>query len=184
MNKRLKTIIYNDYNFKNKREFFVKCLKYPELKNFVNYRKAQFYINSKNIILASFWKWKWLKIREKTKCQISLNAKIGAGVRLLHNGTRVIVSNVEIGKDCAIGINVIIGYCYSKKNNKWAVPKIGDRVYIGHNSTIVGDVKIGNDVLIAPNTYVNKDVPDNSIVVGNNEIIKSEKPSAPYLKLY
>ena len=122
-------------------------------------------------------------MREKTKCQISLNAKIGEGFRLLHDGARVIVSNVEIGKDCAIGINVVIGYCCTKEQ-EWVVPKIGDRVYIGHNSSIVGNVNIGNDVLIAPNTYVNKDVPDNSIVIGNNMIIRGEKPSQPYLKLY
>lgn len=28
-------------------------------------------------------------------------------------------------------------------------------------------IKIGNDVLIAPNAYVNFDVPDHSVVVGN-----------------
>ena len=28
-------------------------------------------------------------------------------------------------------------------------------------------IKIGNNVLIAPNAYVNFDVPDNSVVVGN-----------------
>lgn len=38
---------------------------------------------------------------------------------------------------------------------------------IGINSTIVGNIHIGKDVLIAPNTYVNFDVPDHSIVIGN-----------------
>ena len=33
-------------------------------------------------------------------------------------------------------------------------------------------VKIGNDVLIAPNTFVNIDIPDHSIVFGNPCIIK------------
>ena len=46
-------------------------------------------------------------------------------------------------------------------------PKIGDLVYIGINSTIVGNITIGNNVLISPNTFVNVDVPDNSIVIGN-----------------
>ena len=30
-------------------------------------------------------------------------------------------------------------------------PVIGDKVWIGVNATIVGAIKIGNDVLIAPN---------------------------------
>lgn len=51
-------------------------------------------------------------------------------------------------------------------------PTIGDEVWIGINSTIVGNVAIGNDVLIAPNTYINRDIPDHSVVFGNPCIIK------------
>lgn len=32
---------------------------------------------------------------------------------------------------------------------------------------VCGKIKIGNDVLIAPNAYVNFDVPDHSVVIGN-----------------
>ena len=46
-------------------------------------------------------------------------------------------------------------------------PIIGNQVYLGINSTVVGKVKIGDDVLIAPNAYVNCDVPSHSIVIGN-----------------
>lgn len=31
----------------------------------------------------------------------------------------------------------------------------------------MGSIRIGNDVLIAPNSYVNCDVPNHSIVLGN-----------------
>jgi len=37
---------------------------------------------------------------------------------------------------------------------------------------IVGNIKIGDNVLIAPNSYVNCNVPPNSIVMGNPCIIK------------
>ena len=36
----------------------------------------------------------------------------------------------------------------------------------------VDNVVIGNDVLIAPNTYINCDIPDHSIVFGNPCIVK------------
>lgn len=49
---------------------------------------------------------------------------------------------------------------------------IGNNVWIGINSTIVGGLTIGNDVLIAPNTFVNQSVPDHSVVFGNPCIIK------------
>lgn len=46
-----------------------------------------------------------------------------------------------------------------------------------------GGVKIGNNVLIAPNAFVNFDVPDNSIVIGNpgQIIIRDSSPSAKYI---
>ena len=33
---------------------------------------------------------------------------------------------------------------------KAGVPRIGDNVFLGTNSIVVGKIKIGNDVLIAP----------------------------------
>lgn len=52
--------------------------------------------------------------------------------------------------------------------------KIGDRVFIGLGSIILPNVKIGNDCIIGAGTVVTKDVPDNSIVVGNpSRIISS-----------
>ena len=51
-------------------------------------------------------------------------------------------------------------------------PVIGNEVWIGINAAIVGKITIGDDVLIAPNSYVNCDVPSHSIVFGNSCIIK------------
>ena len=182
MNRILKETIYEDYGFKNYFQYFQKCFFYPEIKLGCQWRKAQYYTTHKNIFLRFFWKFKWLMIRKKTKCQISLRANIAPGLKLLHDGSRVIVSNVKIGRDCMIGINVIIGYSYSATEKRFEIPTIGDRVYIGHNVSIVGNITVGNDVLIAPNTFVNRSVPDHSIVLGNNIIIPKESPSTPYIK--
>lgn len=51
-------------------------------------------------------------------------------------------------------------------------PIIGNEVWIGINSVIVGGITIGDNVLIAPNSFVNCDIPSNSIVFGNPCIIK------------
>ena len=58
------------------------------------------------------------------------------------------------------------------RGGRKGTPIIGNEVWIGVNATIVGAIHIGNDVLIAPNTYVNCDIPDHSIVFGNPCIIK------------
>ena len=61
-------------------------------------------------------------------------------------------------------------------------PQLGDWVYVGHGSIVVGNVKVGNNVFIGALTLVNKDVPDNVVVAGipakiikerSNEDIKS-----------
>ena len=55
------------------------------------------------------------------------------------------------------------------------MPTIGNEVWIGVNATIVGKVSIGDDVLIAPNTFVNRDIHSHSVVFGNPRIIKHER---------
>lgn len=46
----------------------------------------------------------------------------------------------------------------------------------------MGKVKIGNDVLIAPGAYVNFDVPDHSIVIGNpGKIISKQNATEGYI---
>ncbi len=57
-----------------------------------------------------------------------------------------------------------------------------DDVWVGTNAVIVGGITIGNNVLIAPNSYVTQDVPDNSIVRGNPmQIISNEKATEGYI---
>ena len=56
---------------------------------------------------------------------------------------------------------------------------MGNNVFIGINATVVGKISIGNDVLIAPNSYVNVDVPSHSVVIGNPGTIHS-KENATY----
>jgi maltose O-acetyltransferase len=43
---------------------------------------------------------------------------------------------------------------------------IGDRVFVGANSTILMNTKIGNDVIVAAGSVVTKDVPDGCVVAG------------------
>ena len=45
--------------------------------------------------------------------------------------------------------------------------EIMDNVFIGCNSTILGNIKIGPNVLIGAGSVVTKDVPPNSVVLGN-----------------
>ena len=43
--------------------------------------------------------------------------------------------------------------------------------FVGIYATVVGNIRIGDDVLIAPNSYVNVDVPQHSVVIGNPAVV-------------
>ena len=70
-----------------------------------------------------------------------------------------------IGKNCNIAKGVTIGQ--ENRGKRKGTPIIGDSVWIGTNAVIVGKIVIGDDVLIAPNAFVNCDVPSHSVVTGN-----------------
>ena len=99
-----------------------------------------------------------------TGIQIPPGTKIDRGMRILHFGTIVVNPGTVIGKNFNIAQGVLIGNSAGKKSG---VPIIGDNVYCGANSIIIGGIRIGNDVLIALGAFVNFDVPNNSIVIGN-----------------
>lgn len=84
-------------------------------------------------------------------------------------------ARVTIGDDCFIGPNVnIYTACHStdpvERNTRreWAEPvTIGDNVWIGGSVTILPGVTIGSNVTIGAGSVVTKDIPDNTVAVGN-----------------
>lgn len=112
--------------------------------------------------------------------QISARTEIGGGLYLGHWGTVVVNPGAKIGKNCNIAHGVTIGQ--TNRGKRAGVPTIGDDVWIGTNAVIVGSISIGNNVLIAPNSYVTRDVPDNSLVVGNPaKVMSAEEATEGYI---
>ena len=104
---------------------------------------------------------------------LSPKTKVSGGLYIGHPYNITINPNAVIGKNVNIHKGVTIGQ--ENRGKRKGCPTISDNVWIGINATIVGNIKIGTDVLIAPNAYVNFDVPDHSIVIGNPGIIKNVK---------
>jgi serine O-acetyltransferase len=112
--------------------------------------------------------------------QIPYNTRIGGGFHISHIGAIVINTGAVIGSNCNINPGVVIGQ--SNRGKSKGFPTLGDRVWLGANSVVVGKVTIGNDVLIAPGAFVNFDVPDHSIVLGNpGKIIPSGHATIDYV---
>lgn len=53
-----------------------------------------------------------------------------------------------------------------KERNGRTMPRIGNNVSIGNGAIVVGPISIGDNVIIGAQSYVDKDIPDNSFVIG------------------
>lgn len=130
--------------------------------------------------LKLFYMFRLYRLSHKTQIQIPARTKIGEGFYIGHLGRVIIHPDAKLGKNINVGTGVTIGM--ENRGERKGAPKIADNCWIGTNACIVGNVKIGTDVLIAPLTYVNFDVPDHSIVIGNpGRIIPKENATASYV---
>ncbi len=102
--------------------------------------------------------------------QILPNTRIGKGLYIGHRGTVVVNGLAELGDNCTLTHLVTIGQ--ANRGERQGCPRIGNSVWIGAGAVVVGKIVIGDNVLIAPNAYVNFDVPSNSIVIGNPATVK------------
>lgn len=114
-------------------------------------------------VLFRFW-------ANRRGLELSANQQVGGGLYLGHAYNITINGNAKIGRNCNIHKGVVIGQ--TNRGSRKGYPTIGDRVWVGINSAIVGNVNIGDDVMIAPNSFVNVDIPSHSVVFGNPCIIK------------
>ncbi|MGI9581720.1 serine O-acetyltransferase [Chryseobacterium sp. RRHN12] len=158
-------------------QIWKKCIN-PNLHFIYILRKAQKY--QKKPVLNIFWRIVLRHYQIKYGFQIYPETQIGEGFYLGHFGSLVINPKTIIGKNCNIAHGVTIGQQNRGKNE--GSPVIGDEVWIGTNAVIVGAITIGNNVLVVPNSYVNFDVPQDSIVMGNpGKIFPNLKATQGYI---
>jgi serine O-acetyltransferase len=91
---------------------------------------------------------------------IDVYTKLGAGVQLAHPYATIINAK-QIGNNLYINHLVTIGEKEGKR------PILGNNVQIHANAIIIGDITIGDNAIIGAGAVVVKNVPENSVVVGN-----------------
>lgn len=176
--------IYNDlYRYVGKESGYFYLLRLifftPSFRYVFLYRKTR---QASTLITKVFWKFLLRRCMLRTGIQIPSSTEIGRGLRIVHFGHIIINPSTVIGKNFNIYPGVTIGHSEGKRRGS---PVIGDNVSIQTNAVIVGGICIGNNVLIAPNAFVNFDVPDGSIVLGNpGKVIPHENGSAKYIVYY
>jgi serine O-acetyltransferase len=97
---------------------------------------------------------KWVEVF--TSVHIDVRANIGPGF-VIHSVYAINLGATKIGKNFTIATGCLISH---------ACRGIGDDVYFGPGAKLVGDAKIGSNVVIAANSLVLTDVRDNMMVMG------------------
>lgn len=160
MKNELKELIQSDlYRYYDKVPF----IKPIQVKYLIAFRKASVY--EKWSVPGIINRLRLKRLSEKTMIQIPTATIIGKGFYIGHFGRIIINPNVKIGENVNVATGVTIGR--TNRGKKMGVPTIGNQVWIGTNAVIVGNITIEDDVLVAPNSFVNIDVPAHSVVMGN-----------------
>ena len=108
-------------------------------------------------------------------CDYGYNIEVGDNFYVNHNCVILDCAKVKFGKNVFIGPNcgfyTAIHPIEAKQRNKGiecAKPiTVGDNVWIGGNVTVLPGVTIGNGAVIGAGSVVTKDIPENTVAVGN-----------------
>jgi serine O-acetyltransferase len=147
-----------------------KMLRPPELRYIALLRKTN---ACKFRLLKLFYMVRLKLLSYKTLIQIPVRTEIGEGFYIGHLGRLIIHPDAKLGKNINVGTGVTIGQ--ENRGKRKGTPTLKGDCWIGTNSVIVGNIQIGEDVLIAPLTFVNFDVPDHSIVIGNPGVVRKKE---------
>ena len=142
------------------------------------YRKAS---TSRNPWIRRWYTFWYQVISQKHGIEIPRNTVIGKGLYVGHPYNITINPRAVLGENVNIHKGVTIGQ--ENRGARQGTPTIGNNVWIGVNATVVGRITVGDDVLIAPNSYVNCNVPAHSVVIGNPcKIIPRENATECYVR--
>lgn len=113
-------------------------------------------------------KWNWM-VQNPQGLKLGKETDIGAFTYInALNGVKI-GNKVEIGSHCSI-------YSVSTIDHKSGQVVLGDGCMIGSHSTVMPGVTVGKNSIIGAHSFVNRDIPANSIAFGvPARVIKKKK---------
>lgn len=129
-------------------------------------RKLEYYINVRThfgggYLMRIYYTIKWKRLSNKYGIYIHPNT-VGKGLYIPHFNGGIQLNCISMGDFCSVSSGVVVGNKGSQDNR--AI--IGNNVGLTIGCKVIGKVVLGNNVIVAPNSVVIKDVPDNAIVSG------------------
>lgn len=128
------------------------------------------------LIFALLWQ---KNIEIFTGISIPYTVKIGHSFYIGHFGGIILNSNVIIGDNCNISQGVTIGVSGTGDNR--GTPILGNEVYIGANSVVVGKIVLGDNTIVGACSMVKSSFKENSVVLGVPAVLISQKGSKEYI---
>ncbi len=96
------------------------------------------------------------------------NTEFGAGSKSMH---LAYLGDSTIGSKVNVGAGTITCNYDGKKKHR---TNIGDRAFVGSNSTLVAPLNIGNEAYIAAGSTITQNVPENSLALGRSRQVVKE----------
>ncbi len=158
LNETLTAYQRNDPAARSKLEIF---LLYNGLHAQIYYRIAHWLYGHKCLFLA---RWVSQRAKRRTGVEIHPAAKIGRRLVIDHGTGIVIGATAEIGDDCLLYQGVTLGGTGAAREKRH--PTLGNNVMVGCGAKVLGPFRVGDNVKIAANSVVLREVPDNCTVVG------------------
>jgi len=130
----------------------------------------------RGVLIAFFWLlqpvFSWF-----TGVYIDPRTSIGSGF-VIHNFSSINIEAESIGEHFTINQDVYVGESW-ERNGK---PVLGRNVFMGCGSKILGPVTIGDNVVVAANAVVLKDVASNCMAVSVPALVISKHITDDYVK--
>lgn len=124
------------------------------------YKVGRWFYKKKLVILSKIFDYINLLLHNS---YIPSSCNIGKDTVIAYGGIGLVIhARACIGEHCMIGQGITIG----GRNGELGVPIVQDNVYLGAGCRIIGDITIGHDSIIAPNSVVTKNVDPYSVLAG------------------
>jgi putative colanic acid biosynthesis acetyltransferase WcaB len=100
-------------------------------------------------------------------CELPAKTRVGPGLIIFHGQGLVVNDNSVIGAHCILRHNTTIGNILRGNGVLSGCPVIGDRVELGANACVIGEILIGDDAKVGAGAVVVKNVPAGATALGN-----------------